>query len=59
MGRDYSTADLRRCYECGVLPGRDHHFDCSSRDALEQRRQWLNEEQMEEEKGGCGSEDEA
>ena len=31
MGKDYPTADLRRCYDCGVLSGRDHHFDCTSR----------------------------
>ena len=30
-----------RCHECGVLEGRDHHYDCQSYAA---RRQWDLEE---------------
>ena len=52
MPKDYPTADLRRCHECGVLPGRDHHYDCTSWEARQIRRQWLREErQLEMEEG--------
>ena len=44
MAREYPTADSRRCYECSVLPGRDHHYDCQSLDAKRKRRAEAAEE---------------
>ena len=44
MAKPYPTADLRRCHDCGVLPGRDHHFDCQSREAHRIRKEWEREE---------------
>lgn len=32
-----------RCYDCGVLDGRDHHYDCESWEARKQRRAWERE----------------
>ena len=36
--KEYPTADLRRCYDCAVLPGRDHLARCKSPTAKRQRR---------------------
>lgn len=44
MARDYPTADTSRCYDCGILPGRDHHYNCTSPAAKRQRREWEAEE---------------
>ena len=32
-----------RCDQCGVLPGRDHHYDCQSSEAQRIRREWASE----------------
>ena len=47
MGKDYPTADLRRCWDCSVLPGRDHLNRCNSVEARRQRQEWLREEARE------------
>ena len=39
--KHYPTADLRRCHDCGVLPGRDHLNRCSSAAARWQRQEWI------------------
>lgn len=48
MTRNYPTADLRRCQECGVLPGRDHLARCQSPEARRIRREWEREEERAE-----------
>ncbi len=35
-----------RCDHCGVLPGRDHHYDCQSSEAKRIRREWAEEERV-------------
>ena len=36
-----------RCYDCSVLPGRDHLNRCNSPAARRQRQEWLREDARE------------
>ena len=41
MAKEYPTADPRRCYDCGSLPGKNntnHHYNCQSPSARRARR---------------------
>ena len=41
MTKEYPTADPRRCYDCGSLPGKDnanHHYNCMAPSAKRARR---------------------
>ena len=51
MTREYPTADMGRCQDCGVLPGRDHLKGCNSPAARRQRQEWLREEARERGEG--------
>ena len=47
--KDLPTADHTRCYDCSVLPGRDHLDRCNSPAARRQRQEWLKDSAKEQE----------